>query len=122
METWRDVRRIALRFPAVAGANRRVDGRCGRSATSISPGTARCAKPFTGNLELVLIASDPHVFFTTPHFDGHPGVLIVLSKISVKQLRDVIEEAWLARAPKRARAAFLLQNRSTVSISASECR
>jgi hypothetical protein len=53
------------------------------------------------------IASDPNVYFTTPHFDGYPAVLIRLEKILLKRLKPVIVEAWLARAPKRAVSAFL---------------
>jgi hypothetical protein len=41
------------------------------------------------------------VFFTTPHFDGYPAVLVLLDKIDVDGLDEVIVEAWLARAPKR---------------------
>ena len=48
-----------------------------------------------------LIESEPEVFFTTPHFDGFPAVLIQLEKIAVDELEEVIVEAWLARAPKR---------------------
>jgi hypothetical protein len=58
------------------------------------------------------IASDPNVYFTTPHFDGYPAVLIRLEKISLKRLKRVIVEAWLARAPKRAVSAFLEPVRS----------
>jgi hypothetical protein len=63
----------------------------------------------TADLEMkeVLLASDPGVFFTTPHFDGYPAVLIRLGKITQKKLKDVLVEAWLARAPKRVVAAFL---------------
>jgi hypothetical protein len=48
-----------------------------------------------------LIADDPSVFFTTPHFDGYPAVLIRLDAISTEILEEVVVEAWLARAPKR---------------------
>jgi hypothetical protein len=48
-----------------------------------------------------LLADDPEVFFTTPHFDGYPAVLVRLDKIPVGDLEEVIVEAWLARAPKR---------------------
>jgi hypothetical protein len=54
-----------------------------------------------------LIAHDPSVFFTTPHFAGHPAVLVVLHRISVADLDEVIVEAWLARAPKRLAQAYL---------------
>jgi hypothetical protein len=48
-----------------------------------------------------LIADDPGVFFTTPHFDGYAAVLVRLDKIAVDELEEVIVEAWLTRAPKR---------------------
>jgi hypothetical protein len=54
-----------------------------------------------------ILQSDPEVFFTTPHFDGYPAVLVQLDRIGVDDLREVIVEAWLARAPKRLAEAFL---------------
>ena len=54
-----------------------------------------------------LLADDPEVFFTTPHFDGYPAVLVQLERISVEELTEVIVEAWLARAPKRLADAYL---------------
>ena len=48
-----------------------------------------------------LLADDPEVFFTTPHFDGYPAVLVRLDKITVEDLEEVIVEAWLCRAPKK---------------------
>ena len=54
-----------------------------------------------------ILQSDADVFFTTPHFDGYPAVLVQLDRIKVDELREVIVEAWLARAPKRLADAFL---------------
>jgi hypothetical protein len=48
-----------------------------------------------------LLADDPDVFFTIPHFDGYAAVLVRLEQISLEDLEEVIVEAWLARAPKR---------------------
>jgi hypothetical protein len=48
-----------------------------------------------------LLADDPAIFFTTPHFDGYAAVLVRLDKIAVDELEEVIVEAWLTRAPKR---------------------
>lgn len=48
-----------------------------------------------------LIADDPDVFFTTPHFDGYPAVLVQLQRIALDELEELVVEAWLARAPKR---------------------
>jgi hypothetical protein len=47
-----------------------------------------------------LLAADPAVFFTTPHFDGHTSILVRLDHIALPELDEVIVEAWLSRAPK----------------------
>jgi hypothetical protein len=54
-----------------------------------------------------LLADDSGVFFTTPHFDGHPIVLVRLDQIGPDDLREVIVEAWLVRAPERLARAYL---------------
>lgn len=54
-----------------------------------------------------LLATDATAFFTTPHFDGYPAVLVRLDRIALDDLDEVIVEAWLARAPKRLVTAFL---------------
>jgi hypothetical protein len=54
-----------------------------------------------------LLADDPEVFFTTPHFDGHPIVLAMLERIARPDLSELLTEAWLERAPKRLAKAYL---------------
>lgn len=54
-----------------------------------------------------LIGDDPDVFFTTPHFDGYPAVLVRLERIGVTELEELIVDAWLARAPKRLGQTYL---------------
>ncbi len=54
-----------------------------------------------------LLADAPGVYFTTPHFDGYPAVLVRLGEIAVPELEELLAEAWLARAPKRLAKAFL---------------
>jgi hypothetical protein len=54
-----------------------------------------------------LVAAQPDVFFTTPHFNGYPAVLLRLTEISVAELEELIVEAWLDRAPKRLAKAYL---------------
>jgi len=54
-----------------------------------------------------LIATDPDVYFTTPHFDGYPIVLVRLEAIDVQELEELVTEAWLARAPAKLVKAFL---------------
>ena len=53
-----------------------------------------------------LLASDPEVFFTTPHYDGYPAVLVRLDVVDREQLEELIEDAWRLQAPKRVVAAF----------------
>jgi hypothetical protein len=53
-----------------------------------------------------LLASEPEKFFTTPHYDGHPTVLVNLPAVDVDELRELITESWLIRAPKRVRQAY----------------
>jgi hypothetical protein len=48
-----------------------------------------------------LLADDPAVYFTTPHFDGYPAILVRLDQIGPAELEEVIVEAWLVQAPKR---------------------
>jgi hypothetical protein len=48
-----------------------------------------------------LLQSDPKKFFTTPHYDGYPTVLVNLKAVRVKELRELIVESWRCKAPKR---------------------
>ena len=54
-----------------------------------------------------LLADEPEVYFTTRHFDGYPSVLVRLERIGVEDLRELIAEAWLSRAPKRLAQQYL---------------
>jgi hypothetical protein len=58
-------------------------------------------------VKFALIADEPGVYFTTPHFDGYPAVLVRLAEIGVPELEELITEAWLAQAPKTLVKAFL---------------
>ena len=58
-------------------------------------------------VKFALIADDPCVYFTTPHFDGYPAVLVRLAEISVPELKELITDAWLAQAPKTLSRSFL---------------
>jgi hypothetical protein len=54
-----------------------------------------------------LLATQPEVYFTTPHFDGYAAVLVRLDRIALDELREVIVEAWLDRAPSRLAKEYL---------------
>jgi hypothetical protein len=51
-----------------------------------------------GEKEAVL-AAHPSAFFTIPHFDGYPAVLIQLRSVSEKALREAVIDGWLVCAP-----------------------
>jgi hypothetical protein len=68
--------------------------------------------PDEGVKELML-ADARGLFFTTPHFDGYPAVLLRigdLARIDREELRDTIVEAWLTRAHKRVAKAWLAEH------------
>ena len=50
------------------------------------------------------IDSEPDVFFTTSHYDGHPHVLVRLDRVDEARLRELLEMAWRVRAPSRLHA------------------
>jgi len=50
------------------------------------------------------------IYFTTPHFDGYPAVLVRipdLARLDLGELGDLVAEAWLTRAQKRLAKAWL---------------
>ena len=125
MATWDDVRRLALALPETSERTARelrqwlvknklfVWERPLRRSDLEALGSAAPEGPILGarvehlGAKEALLANDAGVFFTTPHFDGYPIVLVRLDRISVDDLDEVVVEAWLARAPKRLVAAYL---------------
>ena len=119
MVDWNDVRRIALALPDTSERSSRdraswrvrdklfVWERPLRPADLRALGGRAPTGPILGArvehlvAKEALLADDPDVFFTTPHFDGYPAVLVRLDRITADDLEEVIVEAWLARAPKR---------------------
>jgi hypothetical protein len=62
-------------------------------------------------VKFALIADEPELYFTTPHFDGYPAVLVRLAAIDERGLRELIVDAWLTQAPKRLVQEFLDESR-----------
>ena len=62
-------------------------------------------------VKFALIGDEPGIYFTTPHFDGYPAVLVKLAEISVRGLEELITEAWLTQAPKKLVQEFLADSR-----------
>lgn len=53
-----------------------------------------------------LLASDSKKFFTTPHYDGYPAVLVRFAEVDVDELGELLTDSWRLAAPKRVLAAF----------------
>ena len=57
-----------------------------------------------------MVQDESTPFFTTPHFEGHPSVLLRASRVgelAYDQLAEVVQDAWLSRASKRRRVDWL---------------
>jgi len=105
MPTWDDVVEIGQRFPGVE-----VGSSYGTPALKVR-GKFLC-RLRTGPDALVLrvidlgerealLQGEPDAFFTTPHYDGYPAVLVRLEVVDPVELAELIEDAWRLRAPKR---------------------
>jgi hypothetical protein len=60
----------------------------------------------------LLLADARGLFFTTPHFNGYPAVLLHiadLERLDRDELADLVAEAWLTRAQKRVAKAWLAE-------------
>jgi hypothetical protein len=65
-----------------------------------------------------LVQDEASPFFTTAHFDGHPSVLVQASRIgelTVQELTEVVQDAWLSRASARRATAWLSAHPQTTS-------
>lgn len=65
------------------------------------------------SMKALLLADDRGVFFTTPHFDGYPAVLMRIpdmARVDRDELHDLVVEAWLTRAQKRVAKAWLQEH------------
>ena len=64
----------------------------------------------------LLLADARGAFFTTPHFDGYPAVLVRipdLARLDRDELHDLVAEAWLTKAQKRVAKAWLAEHGQT---------
>ena len=125
MARWEDVSRLALALPETSERLSRdlrqwrvkdkafVWERPLRRADLDALGDDAPAGPILGArvehlvAKEALLADDPTVYLTTPHFDGYPAILVRLEKIELEDLQELIVEAWLARAPTRLAKTYL---------------
>ena len=125
MASWDDVGRIALSLPETSEGQSRgqrqwqVKGkgfvweRPLRNKDLEALGDDAPDGPILGasvehvGAKAALLADNPSVYFTTPHFDGYAAILVRLDQIGLDDLHELIVEAWLCRAPKRVVKAYV---------------
>ena len=102
--TWAEVVALAGRLPGVVQSTSygtpalKVRGKLmGRLRTDPDALVLRVAD--LGERE-ALLQGEPATFFTTPHYDGYPMVLVRLDVVDPDQLAELIEDAWRTQAPK----------------------
>jgi hypothetical protein len=105
MPSWKDVVSIGLRYPGVEEARwfgtpgLKVAGK-GMCRLRSNPDALVIRVLDFGDRE-ALLQGQTDVFFTTPHYDGYPYVLVRLEAVDRGQLEELVEDAWRIRAPKR---------------------
>jgi len=123
MATQEDVRRIALSLPQASEAADHFG--FGVLSKGKTKGFAwawneriEAKKPRVPNPEVLavrvrnqaekeeLLASDPEKFFTEPHYNGFPAVLVRLPAIDAAELAELITDAWRCQAPRAVAAEF----------------
>jgi hypothetical protein len=131
MSTMRDLDRLALSLPEVVKEvtedgrpSYSVNGKVfafhrGQRPDAVDEETGERLKDVLmfrvdGREAKELVLADPRgLWFTTPHFNGYPAVLIRirdLKQIGKDELRDAVVDAWLTRAPKRVAKAWLAEH------------
>ena len=117
MATPDDVRRIALSLPEVVESEEwfafSVDNKGKAKGIAwvwmerVEPKKPRVPHPGVVAIRVdgqgekqALIEAEPEVFFTVPHYDGFPAVLVRLDVIDVDELTELLTDAWRIQAPR----------------------
>ena len=116
MATRAQVRRIALALPGTVEAagkfafevpnKGKLKGFAWMWMERVAPKKPRVPNPGViavrvANLgqKSAVLAADSKKFFTEPHYDGFPAVLVRLDAVTVADLKVLIAEAWRCQAP-----------------------
>ena len=117
MATQEDVRRIALSLPEASEAadyfgfgvlsRGKLRGFAWAWNERIEPNKPRVPNPEVLAVRVAslaekeeLLAADPEKFFTEPHYNGFPAVLVQLPAIDAGELAELITDAWRCQAPR----------------------
>jgi hypothetical protein len=118
-----DVRRIALALPDTSEAEDhfafsvaskgRKKGFLWAWSERVEPKKPRMPRPDVVAIRVAdrfekeaLLASDQETFFTEPHYNGVPAVLVRLPRIGLVELEELIIDAWRSQAPRALIDAF----------------
>jgi hypothetical protein len=117
MATQADVRRIALALPGTVEAQNhfafevmnkgKLKGYVWSWKERVVPKKPRVANPGVVAVRVanlvdkdLLLEAEPVKYFTEPHYDGFPAILVRLAEVRVPELRALLKEAWRCMAPK----------------------
>jgi hypothetical protein len=117
MASQADVRRIALSLPETEEAPNhfafsvrnkgKLKGFVWVWMERVTPKKARVPQPKVIAVRVAslddkdfLLGLDPAKFFTEPHYNGFPAVLVRLPAVTTRELRPIITEAWRSQAPR----------------------
>ena len=111
MVDWDTVRELALALPEAEESSEdrvafRVRGKLFAWAARERDGGGLGIRVERDEKQLIL-DSNPDAYFSSPHYEGWPGVQVRLEAIDREELRERLEEAWLIQAPKRLAAAYV---------------
>jgi hypothetical protein len=102
--TWDDVVRVGCELPGVE-----VGSAYGTPALRVR-GSFMCRVREDGETLAIrcdlderpfLIEANQDVLFVTPHYEAWPMVLVALPRAPEQLVRELVEDAWVEKAPKR---------------------
>jgi hypothetical protein len=117
MATLADVAEIASRLPGTVIAESgmafevpikgKLEGYAWAWAERVHPKKARVPNPGVLAIRVrslsekeIILGSDPTKFFTEPHYNNYPAVLVRLAAIQPDELEDLLVEAWRCKVPR----------------------
>jgi hypothetical protein len=117
MVTARDLRRIVLALPETVASDEglafsvrnkgKLKGLAWAWMERVHPKKARvpnhevlAVRVADETAKEALLSADPRKFFTEPHYNGYPAVLVRLAEVSKAEISALLHEAWRIQAPR----------------------